>query len=282
MPRASHPLPGGLRREGSRAQKTPSALRQTRRPVPHGSATAIAARPARRRPPTAAAIATATAGNGRRARPLEPRPARSDWLFPPNYESLNAPREGRRDYSSQSALRRLRRGRCKMAAGGEEGRAAEPEPEPAAEPEVAAEEPRSFKDLVSPGWSRFCPCCSLRRPAYPAGGSSSHSPVWQAVQAAGGPRPGGAAGSRGGGGGGVADSWAASIRGRRAVLGQEVWGVQASAPVRLALLLCSVLLSWLAVSSVALTCPGVFLFPCSWDIPRGEERQLGVRGKILV
>lgn len=82
--------------------------------------------------------------------------------------------------------------------------------------------------------------------------------------------------------GGVADSWAASIRGRRAVLGQEVWGVQASAPVRLALLLCSVLLSWLAVSSVALTCPGVFLFPCSWDIPRGEERQLGVRGKILV
>lgn len=196
VPRASHPLPGGLRREGSRAQKTPSALRQTRRPVPHGSATAIAARPARRRPPTAAAIATATAGNGRRARPLEPRPARSDWLFPPNYESLNAPREGRRDYSSQSALRRLRRGRCKMAAGGEEGRAAEPEP--AAEPEVAAEEPRSFKDLVSPGWSRFCPCCSLRRPAYPAGGSSSHSPVWQAVQAAGGPRPGGAAGSRGG------------------------------------------------------------------------------------
>lgn len=80
-----------------------------------------------------------------------------------------------------------------MAAGGEEGRAAEPEPE------AAAEEPRSFKDLVSPGWSRFCPCCSLRRPAYPAEGSSSHSPVWQAVQAAGGPRPGGAAGARRGG-----------------------------------------------------------------------------------
>lgn len=167
-----------------------------------------------------------------------------------------------------------------MAAGGEEGRAAEPEP--AAEPEVAAEEPRSFKDLVSPGWSRFCPCCSLRRPAYPAGGSSSHSPVWQAVQAAGGPRPGGAAGARRRGG---ADAWAAvaaSIRGRRAVLGQEVWGVQASAPVRLALPLCSVLLSRLPVSSVALTCPRVFLFPCSWDIPRGEERRLGVRGKILL
>lgn len=251
MPRASHPLPGGLRREGSRAQKTPSALRQTRRPVPHGSATAIAARPARRRPPTAAAIATATAGNGRRARPLEPRPARSDWLFPPNYESLNAPREGRRDYSSQSALRRLRRGRCKMAAGGEEGRAAEPEPEPAAEPEVAAEEPRSFKDLVSPGWSRFCPCCSLRRPAYPAGGSSSHSPVWQAVQAAGGPRPGGAAGSRGGGGGrlmGRLDPWA-SCRAWAGGLGSS--GL-CSGEVGLAALLCAAQLAGCIFSCVNL------------------------------
>lgn len=67
-----------------------------------------------------------------------------------------------------------------MAAGEEEGSAAESEQEP------AAEEPRSFKDLVRLGRSRFRPWCSLpcpedQRPAPPARmrlGELPADPMW--------------------------------------------------------------------------------------------------------
>lgn len=182
-----------------------------------------------------------------------------------------------------------------MAAGGEEGQAAEPEA--VAEPEV--EEPRSFKDLVRPGWRHFIPRCSFPRPEEhppvpashirPGGGAAPRTgpcptlsrrggaPGCGSPRAVGGLRPGGAAGARG-----EADTCAAgaSIGGRDVVPGLEVWGVRASAPVMLALLLRSVLLGRLPVFSVVLTCPGVFLFPCAWDTSRGKESSLRVESSL--
>lgn len=86
-----------------------------------------------------------------------------------------------------------------MAAGEEEAGAAEQEPEQ----EPAAEEPRSFKDLVRLGRSRFCPWYSLpcpeeQRPAPPARmrpGELPAGPVWPRGRhvrrsAGGGARPG--------------------------------------------------------------------------------------------
>lgn len=80
---------------------------------------------------------------------------------------LQIPMPPEEDYNSQSALRCTGRSGAKMAAGEEEGLAAEPEQEP------AAEKPRSFKDLVRLGRSPFCPWWSLpcpeeQRPARPA------------------------------------------------------------------------------------------------------------------
>lgn len=122
--------------------------------------------------------------------------------------------------------------RPKMAAGEEGEQAAEPAA--VVEPEAAVEEPRSFKDLVRPSLSRFCPRCSLPRPEeHPPApsprirprGSSSHSAGCPAVphaappglprrgaaprcgplRAAGGPRPGRAARAR----------WGRHVRRRR-------------------------------------------------------------------
>lgn len=148
---------------------------------------------------------------------------------------LQIPSHREEDYSSQSALRCSRRGRAKMAAGEEEGSVVEPEQEQ----EPAVEEPRSFKDLVRLGQSRFCPRCSLPCPADQAGGAP-RQPRARGADTCGAPR--------------------AAVPGPGRSCGHS-----GAAPPGLALLLPSPLRGPPPLSAVVLTCHGVFCFPWSWD-----------------
>lgn len=211
-------------------QKTLSHLKKTRPPVPHDTA-------ARSQLPTGA--------------PTEAAPTGSPRAPPAPIGALL--RTG--DHNSQSAPRCRGGGRCRMAAEEENGQAAEPE--------AAAEEPRSFKDLVRPGWSRCCPrfCLSCRH-IRPGVGRSSHSAVCRAGPHAGPPclSPRGAALGCGPG-----PIGAAGARGTGTELcpgGRSVPGVEASASVRVAFPLPSVLLGRPPVFSHVFICPGVFPFSC--------------------
>lgn len=110
---------------------------------------------------SAAPLSLGTSRSWGRALPL-----RSSRLFLRNYTSRRAPGKT----TAPGVLCAASGGDgVKMAAGEEEGSAAEPEQEP------AAEDPRSFKDLVRLGRSRSCRRCSLRcpreqRPVPPRGG----------------------------------------------------------------------------------------------------------------